>query len=191
VVKIHGENECGTGVEGSGFLYSPDRVMTNAHVVAGVETPRVITEDGEHDTEVVHYDPDLDVAVLAVEGLGLPHLAFDRTAEPRDPAAVLGYPHDGPYDVQGARIRAEQRLRSPDIYDDGTVIRSVYSVRSTIRPGNSGGPMVSLDGDVLGVVFAASMTDTSTGYVLTAEQVSRAAALGLTSTTPVSSGSCT
>jgi S1-C subfamily serine protease len=191
VVKIHGESSCGGGVEGSGFLFSPDRVMTNAHVVAGVSTPKVVTDDGELDTSVVYYNPDIDVAVLSIDGLGLPHLAFDREAEAGDPAAVLGYPEDGPYDVRGARIRAQQRLSSPDIYGEGNVLRDVYSVRSTIRPGNSGGPMVSPDGEVLGVVFAASVEDASTGYVLTAEQVAEAAAQGLTNDSPVSSGRCT
>ena len=191
VIKIHGESNCGGGVEGTGFLYSPERVMTNAHVVAGVTTPRLVTEAGEVDTTVVYYNPDIDVAVLRVDGLGLPHLAFDREAEAGDPAAVLGFPNDGPYDVQGARIRAEQRLSSPDIYGEGTVLRDVYSVRSNIRPGNSGGPMVSPDGEVLGVVFAASVTDAATGYVLTADQVGQAAAEGLSNTEPVSSGRCT
>ena len=190
VIKIHGENSCGDGVEGTGFLYSPDRVMTNAHVVAGVTTPRLVTEDGEVDTTVVYYNPDIDVAVLRVDGLGAPHLSFDREAEAGNPGAVLGYPNDGPYDVQGARIRAQQRLQSPDIYGEGEVLREVYSVRSNIRPGNSGGPMVSPDGEVLGVVFAASVTDPSTGYVLTADQVGEAAAEGLTNAEPVSSGRC-
>jgi S1-C subfamily serine protease len=191
VLKIHGENSCGSGVEGTGFLYSPNRVMTNAHVVAGVSTPRLVTESGEVDTSVVYYNPEIDVAVLSVDGLGLPHLSFDREAEATDPAAVLGYPNDGPYDVQGARIRAEQRLRSLDIYGEDAVVREVYSVRSNIRPGNSGGPMVSPAGEVLGVVFAASVTDPSTGYVLTAEQVGEAAAQGLTNEGAVSSGRCT
>jgi S1-C subfamily serine protease len=190
VLKIRGENECGRGVEGTGFLYQPDRVMTNAHVVAGVDAPRLVVGDDEVEAQVVHYDPDLDVAVLAVAGLGRPHLAFDRTAGPRDAAAVLGYPEDGPYDVQGARIRAEQRLRSPDIYGEGTVLRHVYSLRSTVRPGNSGGPLVSLDGRVVGVVFAASVTDRDTGYALTADQVSAAAARGVEAAGPVDTGSC-
>ena len=190
VLKIHGENSCGQGVEGTGFLYQPDRLMTNAHVVAGVDEPRVVTDGGEVDAEVVYYNPDLDVAVLHVEGLGLPHLAFNRNGEAPDPGAVLGYPEDGPYDVQGARIRAEQRLRSPNIYGEGTVIREVFSVRSLIRPGNSGGPMVSPAGDVLGVVFAASVTDNQTGYVLTADQVAEAAIRGLNSEGEVDSGKC-
>ncbi len=103
---------------------------------------------------------------------------------------MLGYPQDGPYDVQGARIRAEQRLRSPDIYGKGTVLREVFSLRSTVRPGNSGGPLVSRAGKVTGVVFAASVTDRSTGYALTAEQVSQVAAEAITASTPVDTGDC-
>ncbi|HET6563452.1 MAG TPA: MarP family serine protease [Marmoricola sp.] len=191
VVKLHGENACGQGVEGTGFLYSPDRVMTNAHVVAGVDAPRVVDDEGgETEAEVVYFNEDLDVAVLAVDRLGLPHLSFDLDGRPRQAGAVLGYPQDGPYDVRPARIRTEQRLRSPDIHGEGTVIREVFSVRSMIRPGNSGGPMVDRDGEVLGVVFAASVTDDATGYVLTADQVSEAAARGLTSSTQVDTGPC-
>lgn len=190
VLKVRGENRCGRGVEGTGFLYSSDRLMTNAHVVAGVDDPRVVVGDDELDAEVVLYDPDVDVAVLRVPGIGRPALQFDRNGRPRMPGAVLGFPQDGPYDVQGARIRSEQRLRSPDIYGEGTVVRDVYAVRSLIRPGNSGGPMVSDDGKVLGVVFAASVTDDSTGYVLTAEQVAEAGVHGLNSGSPVATGRC-
>lgn len=190
VLKVLGSSECGHGVEGTGFLYSPSRLMTNAHVVAGVDAPRVVTPEGEVPASVVYYDPDVDVAVLAVDGLDLPYLSFDRGGRPRQPGAVLGYPQDGPYDVEAARIRSQQRLRSPDIYGEGAVLRDVFSVRSDIRPGNSGGPLVSLQGQVLGVVFAASVSDPDTGYVLTADQVAEAAATGLTSSGAVSTGGC-
>ena len=105
-------------------------------------------------------------------------------------AAVLGFPQDGPYDVQSARIRGEQRLRSPDIYGRGSVVREVFSIRSLVRPGNSGGPLVSRDGEVLGVIFAASVTDDDTGYALTAEQVRESAAIGVTSDATVDTGGC-
>jgi S1-C subfamily serine protease len=190
VLKVRGVNRCGRGVEGSGFLYSPDRLMTNAHVVAGVTTPKVLVGSDEVSAEVVYYNPELDVAVLRVDGVDRPALKFDRGGAARSPGAVLGYPQDGPYDVQAARIRAEQRLRSPDIYGHGTVIREVFSVRSLIRPGNSGGPLVSADGKVYGVVFAASVEDTSTGYALTADQVAEAGVRGLRSGTPVATGRC-
>ena len=190
VLKIRGTNSCGRGVEGSGFVYADGRVMTNAHVVAGVADPEVEIDGDSVSAEVVHYDPDLDVAVLAVDTSGLPALQIDGSAGRRDPVAVLGYPQDGPYDVQAGRIRAEQRLRSPDIYGDGTVIREVFSVRALVRPGNSGGPIVSSAGDTVGVVFAASVTDDDTGYALTADQVSQSAARGLATSEPVGTGDC-
>ena len=190
VLKIRGENDCGRGVEGTGFVYSPGRVMTNAHVVAGVDDPVLLVGEQEVPARVVHYDPDLDVAVLAVDGLDRPFLRFDKTGEARDDAAVLGYPNDGPYNVQAARIRGEQRLRSPDIYGSGTVVREVFSIRSLVRPGNSGGPLLSTDGDVYGVIFAASVTDRDTGYALTADQVSESAAQGLTNNREVGTGDC-
>ncbi|MGA8210239.1 MAG: MarP family serine protease [Nocardioidaceae bacterium] len=190
VYKIRGENSCRRGVEGSGFLFGPGRVMTNAHVVAGVDRPDVMVGDREMPARVVYYNSDIDIAVLSVRGLTATPLRFDRDGRPRQPAAVLGYPQDGPYDVRAARIRSEQRLRSPDIYNEGTVVREVYSVRATVRPGNSGGPLVSTAGRVLGVVFAASVKDSETGYALTADQVAQAAATGLTSSRPVPTGRC-
>jgi S1-C subfamily serine protease len=190
VVKIRATNRCGRGVEGSGFVYADGRVMTNAHVVAGVSDPSVEINGDSMPAEVVHYDSDLDIAVLALDTTDLPTLSFDTAAEPREGVAILGYPQDGPYDVQVGRIRAEQRLRSPDIYGDGSVIRSVFSLRGLVRPGNSGGPIVSSAGDVVGVVFAASVTDPDTGYALTAEQVGRSAVTGVASDDEVGTGDC-
>ena len=190
VVKVRGANGCGSGVEGTGFFYAPGRLMTNAHVVAGVTRPEVEVGGSSVVASVVLYDADLDIAVLSVPDVGVPQLAFDTEVEPRDPIAVLGYPEDGPYDVQSGRIRAEQRLRSPDIYGDGTVIRQVYSVRALIRPGNSGGPIVTSAGEVAGLVFAASVSDRDTGYALTAGQVAESAAAGVTRESPVDTGTC-
>jgi S1-C subfamily serine protease len=190
VLKIRGTNDCGRGIEGSGFLYAPNRLMTNAHVVAGVDDPEVEIGGDVQTAAVVYYNPDLDVAVLSVDSGDLPTLSFDTDAQPNDPIAVLGYPQDGPYDVEAGRIRSEQKLRSPNIYGDGTVIREVFSLRGLVRPGNSGGPIVSAQGDVVGVVFAASVTDTDTGYALTAAQVSDSAGYGSSSSEEVSTGDC-
>ncbi|SDS71049.1 Colicin V production protein [Nocardioides scoriae] len=190
VYKIRSANRCGSGVEGSGFVYSPGKLMTNAHVVAGVTEPRVVAGDRTLAATVVYYDPDVDVAVLDVPGLRGQPLQFDLQGRERQQGAVLGYPQDGPFDAQPVRIRADQRLRSPDIYGNGTVTRDVYSMRGLVRPGNSGGPVVGTDGRVLGVVFAASVSDRDTGYALTARQVSRAAATGLEASERVSSGNC-
>ena len=167
--------------------------MTNAHVVAGVDDPEVEVGDDNVPATVVEYDPDLDIAVLEFDSGSLPVVPFNDPESPaqrRDGIAVLGYPEDGPYDVQAGRVRDEQRLRSPDIYGDGAVIREVYSLRALVRPGNSGGPIVSSAGEVVGVVFAASVTDEDTGYALTAAQVAQAAALGVTSEDAVSTGDC-
>jgi S1-C subfamily serine protease len=192
VLKVRGTNSCGSGLEGTGFLYSEGRLMTNAHVVAGVRQPEVELGDGTSVTAtVVHYDPDIDVAVLALDDGDLPSLVFDREAAPQDGVAIVGYPQDGPYDVQVGRIRSEQRLRSPDIYGEGTVIREVFSLRGLVRAGNSGGPILSSGGDVVGLVFAASVTDRDTGYALTADQVAGSAAQGLTAQEAVGTGACT
>ncbi|GAB2870981.1 MarP family serine protease [Nocardioides pacificus] len=189
VLKIRGQNVCGRGVEGTGFLYADDRLMTNAHVVAGVSEPEVLIGDDTVSAEVVHYNAQLDVAVLALDDAGRPPLRFD-TAEEEQNVAILGYPQDGPFDAQPGRIRSEQRLRSPDIYGNGSIIREVYAVRGLVRPGNSGGPMVAGDGDVVGVIFAASVTDGQTGYALTADAVAESARLGSASSNPVDTGSC-
>jgi len=190
VVKVRGTNGCGSGVEGTAFFYAPTRLMTNAHVVAGVTRPEVEVAGSTLTASVVLYDADLDVAVLALPDTGSSPLAFDTQAEPRDPVAVLGYPQDGPYAVESGRIRAEQRLRSPDIYGEGTVIRQVFSLRALIQPGNSGGPIVTSAGDVAGMVFAASVSDPDTGYALTADQLADSAAAGLTREAPVDTGTC-
>jgi S1-C subfamily serine protease len=190
VLKVRGTNECGRGVEGSGFVYADNRLMTNAHVVAGIDDPEVVIGDDTVDAEVVYYNPDIDVAVLAFDSGDVPVLDFDEQAKAEQGVAILGYPQDGPYRVEPARIRAEQRLRSPNIYGDGAVIREVFSLRGRILPGNSGGPIVTSAGDVAGVVFAASVTDHDTGYALTAAQVENAADSGRSSSGQVSTGGC-
>ena len=190
VFKVRSSNRCGGGVEGTGFLYAPGKLMTNAHVVAGVTEPEVIVGDDAVTGKVVYYDPDVDIAVIDVPELDGPTISFDLTAKERQQGASLGFPQDGPFDARPVRIRSDQRLRSPDIYGDGTVTRHVYALRGMIRPGNSGGPVVSTAGRVLGVVFAASVSNHETGYALTADQVRRAAAMGLDAEDKVSSGNC-
>ncbi|MDQ4085903.1 MAG: MarP family serine protease [Actinomycetota bacterium] len=191
VVKILGTAEsCARSSEGTGFVYAPGKVMTNAHVVAGVDEPEVITQDETLSAEVVVYDPDLDVAVLDVEGLDERPLRFARDGETGDAAAVLGYPGNGPFHGEPARIRSEQRLRSSDIYGEGVVHREVFSLFAKVRPGNSGGPLVSPRGRVYGVIFAASVSDPQTGYALTADQVARNARLGRQAERAVDTGPC-
>jgi S1-C subfamily serine protease len=191
VVKVLGiAAGCSRTLEGSGFVYDREHVMTNAHVVAGVDRPVVRIDDVDYRARIVYYDPDVDVAVLEVPDLDKPALEFAQSARSGDLAAVLGYPENGPYDVQPARVREKKTLRSPNIYGGEAVYRQVYSIYSTVRPGNSGGPLVDVNGDVLGVIFAASITDSRTGYALTASQVSKAAAAGVAADGPVDSGDC-
>jgi S1-C subfamily serine protease len=192
VVKIIGNApSCGETLEGSGFVFADDKVMTNAHVVAGVTQPVVSLDGDSFQADVVYYDPDVDVAVLSVAGLSAPSLRFhDTQAASATPGAVLGFPENGPYDVEAARVRDQETLRSPDIYGDGSVERETYSIYSRVRQGNSGGPLVDARGDVIGVIFAASLTDASTGYALTAGQVAEAAQAGAVSQGVVSTGGC-
>ncbi|MBS4752078.1 MarP family serine protease [Nocardioides sp. zg-ZUI104] len=190
VLKIRGANRCGRGVEGTGFVYAPDRVMTNAHVVAGVADPEVSIGDGTELARVVLYDKNLDIAVLALDTGDTPVLDFTDDVAAEDAIAVVGYPQDGPFDVQSGRIRSMQNLRSPDIYGSGTVVREVFSLRGLVRPGNSGGPIVTPSGDVAGVVFAASVTDPETGYALTAKQVSASARAGVAESSEKDTGDC-
>jgi S1-C subfamily serine protease len=193
LVKVEGiAPSCGTQVDGSGFVYARDRVMTNAHVVAGVANPGVLVRGTGKvwDAKVVYLDPALDVAVLAVPGLGAPALRFDTTATSGDPAVIAGFPGGGSLTAGAARIRGRINARGTDIYGLGTVTRDVYAVRGAIRPGNSGGPLLSPTGRVYGVIFASSVDDPDTGYALTAAQVSTAARAGATATREVDTGSC-
>ena len=183
---------CDRESEGSGFVYAPGRVMTNAHVVAGGHSVRVVTNAGTLSGRVVVYDPSRDVAVLAVPGLTARSLAFaPGTAKTGKDAIVLGYPKDGPFDAEPARIRSQQQIRGDDIYGNSGDVRRVYAVRSLVRSGNSGGPLIDTSGRVLGVVFASAIDSADTGFVLTAAEVSPDAKAGRTATAAVGTQSCT
>ncbi|HLU99502.1 MAG TPA: MarP family serine protease [Thermobifida alba] len=193
VVKVLGNApSCQRRVEGTGFVYAHERVMTNAHVVAGVEEElRVVARDGtQYSATVVLYDPQQDLAVLSVPGLDLEPLEFEMRAEKGDDAVVAGFPRDSGFTVVPARIRAEQTARGPDFYHSQQVSREIYQVRAMIQPGNSGGPLLSPRGTVYGVVFAAATNDEETGYVLTAEEVAANAEAGIHATEPVSTQEC-
>jgi S1-C subfamily serine protease len=192
--KVYGEApRCGRGIEGSGFLFAPHRVMTNAHVVAGTSQVAVqVRPDRNLAATVVLYDPQRDVAVLDVPGLDAPVLSFaTHSARTGDPAVVLGYPQDGPFTVHSARIRTKTTVSGSDIYGNGSVRREIYAVRAVIRSGNSGGPLLADDGAVLGVVFATALDSSDTGYALTAAEVAPDATRGRTASVPVGTGACT
>jgi S1-C subfamily serine protease len=178
------------GQEGSGFVYAEKRVMTNAHVVAGIDNPtvRVGGVGQRYRATVVHFDPDTDVAVLRVPGLDAPALSFADDVSRGAPGVVTGYPENGGLDLRAATVAGRTTARGQDIYGSSMVTREIHPLRSTVRPGNSGGPLLAPDGDVYGVVFARSATDPGTGYALTADQVRRAARQGDAATQPVDTG---
>lgn len=192
VLKVRGRApSCGRALEGTGFVVAPERVMTNAHVVAGTEEVGVETSRGLVPGRVVLYDPETDVAVLAVPGLRAPPLPFaPNDATTGESAIVLGYPLDGPYQASEARVRERIELRGPNIYEAQTVVRDVYTVRAVVRSGNSGGPMVDPTGQVLGVVFGAAVDDNDTGFVLTADEVADEVANAPGLDARVSTGPC-
>ena len=192
VVKITGlAPSCARRVEGSGFVYATDRILTNAHVVAGVGQPSVEVGTERREATVVLYDPAKDVAVLHVPDLGLRPLSFaEQPVDSEADAIVLGYPEDGPFFAGAARIRDRMEIRGPDIYDDRTVIRQVYSIYGDVRSGNSGGPLVAPDGTVLGVIFAAAVDQQFTGFALTAAEVADDARVGARATAGVPTGDC-
>jgi S1-C subfamily serine protease len=192
IVKIVGTaKSCSRRIEGSGFLYARDRVMTNAHVVAGVSSVQVESYDGRgFDARVVLFDPRRDVAILDVPDLPGQPLKFDGEAKEGADAVVAGYPENGPFNAVAARIRSTEKARGPDIYQRGTVTREIYSLRARVRPGNSGGPLLAPNGDVYGVVFAAATDRSDTGYALTADEVASDAAAGVNATRSVSTQGC-
>ena len=161
VVRVLG-TACGLGVEGSGWVAAPDLVVTNAHVVAGENDTTVQVRGAPPGlpAQVVDFDPHDDIAVLRVQGLNERSLALASRASPGTPAAILGYPLDGPFDAQPARIGQTETASTEDAYGNGPVLRSIEALRGLVRPGNSGGPLVGANGQVLGTVFAA-ITGTS------------------------------
>ncbi|MBA4023245.1 MAG: serine protease [Gordonia sp.] len=193
VVKIEGiAPSCNQALEGSGFVVSPERVMTNAHVVAGTTTLHVVASDDQLDATVVYFDPATDIAVLDVPGLQAPAMRFaDKLAKTGEDAVALGYPEAGPFNASAERIREVIQLRGPGIYPNTSVTREVYTVRGSIRQGNSGGPLINSRGEVLGVVFGAAEDPASeTGFVLTADQVKPGLAESERLSTAVDTQSC-
>jgi S1-C subfamily serine protease len=156
VVRVLG-TACGLGIEGSGWVAAHDLVVTNAHVVAG-ETDTTVQIGGR--TPGLHaralaFDPHDDVAVLLVPGLGAPALPIASNPRAGTSAAILGYPLDGPLDLEAGRLGHTQRVNTEDAYGNGPVVREITSLLGRVRPGNSGGPMVDAAGHVLATVFAA------------------------------------
>jgi len=190
VVRVIG-TACGVGIEGSGWVIAPDEVLTNAHVVAG-ETDTVVQIDGEGggiDATAVLFDARNDLAILQVHGLNLPALTLAAQPAAQTPGTILGYPLDGPFAAEPARIGVTQTVDTQDAYGHGPVPRLLTSIRGLIRPGNSGGPVLDSSGEVLTTVFAATTSPGPHGGYGVSNSTVRADLAGVAG--PVSTEGCT
>jgi S1-C subfamily serine protease len=191
-VEIIGK-ACGAIHEGSGFVAAPHYVVTNAHVVAGMSAPQVRKQNGgSQGGTTVLFDPKLDIAVIRVDDVPGPTLPLAADEQQRGArGAVLGYPGGGDLDSEPAAVRRTLNAIGRDIYGGSIVRRDVYELQTLVRPGNSGGPFALVDGEVAGVVVAASTTDARIGYAITSPQVIPLVRTGSRSTQAVSTGACT
>ena len=190
-VRITGSAyECGQSQTGSGFAISSNRVITNAHVVAGVQAPQVESYDGQLFTgQVVVFDPEIDVAIIALPSAQLPAVEFGDVIEPGESAFVLGFPSGGPHKINSAEVQARGPATVANIYDENPQLRDVYQVAADVRQGNSGGALVDQDGLVAGVIFARA-AEAEIGYALSNEEVSDVVGQAPHLSEPVSTGHC-
>jgi S1-C subfamily serine protease len=186
VVRVLG-SACGLGISGSGWVAASGIVVTAAHVVAGERDTSVVEpgSDRQLDAQPIAFDAKNDVAVLRVRGLSAPPLAFAEPQEKRA-VAIVGYPLNGPLDVEPGRIGRTDQVLTDDAYGDGPVERTITSLAGTVRHGNSGGPAIDSDGHVQATVFA-SRVGSSGGYGIPASVVRTVVA---DAREPVSTGEC-
>lgn len=183
---------CGLSSSGSGFVIAEDRVVTNAHVVAGVDNPIVeLPGRAARDGRVVYFDPVGDIAVIAVTDLEADPLAVAPVLPAGSSAAVQGYPHGGPFESMPAAVLAVGTAPVPDIYDGSSTPREIYTLEANVRPGNSGGPLLTAEGDVAGLVFARGGDQEERGYASTSTELAPILTGAAGWQDPVSSGSCT
>jgi S1-C subfamily serine protease len=190
VVKIEGRG-CGGIVDGSGFVAASGFVATNAHVVAGLERPYVTDANGAHPATVVWFDKDLDLAVLRVDNLAGQPLPLDTAIQPTGtPSVIMGYPGGGGFQVNPASVMDQFTATGRDIYDQARTSREVYSVKGSVVQGNSGGPLIDKEGEVIGVIFATSTSYDQVGYALTMEKVATEINQAVQQNRPKSTGQC-
>jgi S1-C subfamily serine protease len=193
VVQIKGlAPGCSRTIEGSGFVIGDQRVITNAHVVAGVtEGPEVYTRfQTGYPARVVLFDPRSDIAVLYVPGLRLPAVRLAGPAPFGASAIVAGYPLESPFTAVPARVGRAELANGPDIYQNTRIVRDIYPIRAQVQPGNSGGPLLSPGGQVYGMVFAAAVAVPDTGYALTDSEIMPDIRKGLHRTAATPTGPC-
>jgi S1-C subfamily serine protease len=192
VVRITGNAyACGQSQSGSGFVVASDRVITNAHVVAGVEHPVVDVRNGPAlQSTVVYFDPTGDLAVLDVPGLNLKPLTLGPTVPAGTDGASDGYPFGGPFVSLQVGVENVGTLNVENIYDSSTAPREVYSLAADVQEGDSGGPLLTTSGVVAGVIFAKGATAANVGYAITMKSVTPVAEEAPRLSAGVSSGQC-
>jgi S1-C subfamily serine protease len=173
VLRITGNAvACGQSQSGSGFVIAPERVLTNAHVVAGVTDAVVeVPGAGALTGEVVYFDPIDDLAVIAVPGLTAAPLTLQGDLGVDSEAVSLGYPFGGPFDSDPARVISMDSVLVADIYGQSPTSRAVYTLAADVQQGESGGPLLSVDGRVAGVIFAKAAATENVGYALAMSEV--------------------
>lgn len=170
VVKVSSVG-CGGIVTGSGFPIGDGYIVTNAHVVSGTSSHSIITPSGNSlRATVVLFDPERDIAVLQVPGFNAAGLTFG-SGDRGTGGAVIGYPGGGPEKTVPAVIDGTVEAQGGDIYGNNQVTRQIFVMQASVRPGNSGGPLVDLQGRVLGLVFATSARDPNQAYALTDQEI--------------------
>ncbi|GAA1958783.1 MarP family serine protease [Microbacterium deminutum] len=183
---------CGTGMTGSGFVVAKDRLITNAHVVAGVETPIVeLPGRAAREGRIVYFDPVEDLAVISVDGLDAPPIDLSPVLRAGAAAAVEGYPNGGPFTAVPATVLSVGTVPVPDVYDQSAAPREIYALDAAVRPGNSGGPLLASDGRVAGLVFARGVDDESRGYAMTTSELAPVIAGAEDLRSAVAPGHCT
>lgn len=192
VVRLTGTAaQCSQVQSGSGVAVAPDRVLTNAHVVLGVDAPTVTDRArGVHEARIVHLDTVHDLAVLAVDDADLPVMPVGAELTGGASASVLGYPDGGPFASTPATVQAVGEVPLGDVLTGAASMVDVYTLAADIRHGYSGGPVVDTAGNLAGLVFARAPGSDAVGYALTADTIAPvvAAAPGMTATVP--SGDC-
>lgn len=192
VLRIAGTAyECGQNQTGSGFVVSEDRVVTNAHVVAGVSQPVVEMPDGgAMPGRVVYFDTRRDLAVLAVDNLPSQPLQLSRDLPGGSQAAFAGYPHGGPFQSKPATVQDIATVLVPDIYGNNPSPEDIYRLAGDVQPGNSGGPLLTTGGQVAGVIFAKATSDAEVGFAITMNDLDPVVEQAPSLSSPVSSGQC-
>lgn len=183
---------CGVSMTGSGFVVEDDLIVTNAHVVAGIDSALVeLPGRTAREGRVVYFDGVDDIALVAVDGLGVTPLPLTDELAPGDAAVVQGYPHGGPFTSTNASVLSRGTVPVPDIYDSALAPRDIYALTADVQPGNSGGPLLTSRGEAGGIVFARGDDGSGRGYAITMAELEPVLRSASAASATVATGTCT